>query len=646
MNLPVTIKPEPDAVAAQAASLARRLAVVLVVLPTVVVLAVAARLLLQMRADAWTNVDQELASFAFLSVAAAGPIVIYLLWRRLSKPLENAQPRRQSIWSSPLTACIVLSVLVSVAAVGLYRASSVAVTQAVSHRLQAVATLKEALVKTWIDDALDDLQLSIGSPDFSVALNDWQANGAHDSGAGQRLVEDMLRMSRAFHYVHIGLHDGSNGKLLLTTASGDQDTPSTRRAAVAAAAASAASFESFHIDTARAADATRYLGAFAAVRQPPGARSLVVHVEIDPRHGLFPLLEQWPGTSSSGEVWLLQREPDAMLILNREREGAEDLRSQMLSTTRASSIGTQLVRRGSGAVTGDDERGESVLAYAVDISGTDWLLMAKQSRAEAYAELKHITLLGAAIVGAIWLLGAWWWVEHHRHLALDARHRGELADQNRRLSELSRRLVSVQEQERRRWSSELHDRTGVNLAAVILNLKVLGKSIPSRSDEDHELLRESSDLLADTVVSIRDLCSTLRPTIVDYAGLVPALQASVDQLHRRTGAQVSFDHARFSGRCNAELETVLFRIAQEALMNAAKHANATRVDVTLAGSAQHLRLCIADNGDGFDPQALAERESGVGQGLLNMRERAAFCGAGFALDASPGQGTRVTILFG
>lgn len=587
--------------------------------------------------------DQSMAFAAFLLVATTAPIVVALLLRRLSTPLHAPDTGPLPRWLSPIVACVLLSIAISAAALAIYEIGSASVTRSVDRRLQAVVTLKISLVKNWLDEVREDIRLSVESPAFLKALDDWREAGVQDDSARRRLVDHLWRLSKTSHYVEIGLRDPTTGALLLTT-SGDADSPEVRSEAVRAATSAMPVLEDFHSEPERDQSEALYLGTFAAVSPPGGGGRLVVHVGIDPRHELFPLIEQWPGAREAAEVVLVRREGDSMRVLNDDAGKLNKAASaRQIPVAPDRYIAAALARGHTGSLRGDDDRNEPVFAYAAPVPGTAWTLVATLNESEAFAELNRITLLAASIAGALLMLGAWWWVENRRHVIVAQRYQTERARHLQMVSELSQRVVSVQEEERRRLSSDLHDRTGANLATINLNLKAIGRSIPRRGLEDDELLRETSDLLGDTIVSIREFCSVLRPAVLDYAGLVAALESSVEQFARRTGVAAHFDHSGFSGRCSKEVESMLFRIAQEALMNCAKHAQARHVQVTLAGSAEQLRLSVEDDGVGFDPQLLGQSAGGVGQGLLNMHERAAFAGAVLTLKSAPGCGTRVTI---
>lgn len=213
----------------------------------------------------------------------------------------------------------------------------------------------------------------------------------------------------------------------------------------------------------------------------------------------------------------------------------------------------------------------------------------------------------------------------------------------RRLTQLSRRLVNMQEEERRRLSALLHDRTSPNLAAIGLNLSVLSMpNAPELSPELVERLEDIQALLEDTTASIREISTDLRPPLLDYAGLLPTLESYLHQFAKRTGTVT-----RFAGdpltRPVPDLEALLFRITQEALTNIAKHAEATAVDVVLKNDSERIVLTIRDDGTGFDPEALGRNGHSVGLGMLNMREMTEFAGGSFTIKSAPAQGTLIRV---
>lgn len=214
-----------------------------------------------------------------------------------------------------------------------------------------------------------------------------------------------------------------------------------------------------------------------------------------------------------------------------------------------------------------------------------------------------------------------------------------------RLAKLSRHMVEIQERERCDLAAALHERASPNLAALQLTLGNLVRALPPKVAADVEpLLDDAKALLRDTTNGIRDICADLRPVTLDYAGLTPALQEYAQQFSLRSDVDVELDVEGFCLELPADVQSLLFRIAQEALTNCAKHARAQRVRLVLANDEDELRLEICDDGVGFAPARLAELGS-PGLGLITMRERAEFAGGNFALSSAPGRGTKILVTF-
>jgi signal transduction histidine kinase len=205
-----------------------------------------------------------------------------------------------------------------------------------------------------------------------------------------------------------------------------------------------------------------------------------------------------------------------------------------------------------------------------------------------------------------------------------------------RVSRHSRRqLIEAQEFERRRMSRELHDRVGQNLTALDINLDILKESVP-RDDAIRARIDDSIALVATTADAIDNVMSDLRPPMLDDHGLAAALQWYAEQFSARTGTGVEVKAAP-GPRPAPEVEIAMFRIAQEALTNVARHARATRAQIVFERAADRCILTISDNGIGFDRDG-----AGEGRGLAIMAERAQAMGGEVDLHSEPGRGTRVT----
>jgi PAS domain S-box-containing protein len=217
----------------------------------------------------------------------------------------------------------------------------------------------------------------------------------------------------------------------------------------------------------------------------------------------------------------------------------------------------------------------------------------------------------------------------------------ERVEHEQRFRELSARLVEVQEAERRQLSTELHDRTSPQLAAIQINLRMLGNLLRDHETEDvAALLDDTVQLVGATTLDVREISANLRPAVLDDGGLRPALAAYARQFAQRTGLQVAVEIDETAVPRTKAVESSLFRIVQEALTNCVKHAKASHVTIGLCtDAADRLALTIADDGVGFDAAAQVT----TGLGLLTMRERAEFLGGRLVVDAAPGQGTRIQV---
>lgn len=215
----------------------------------------------------------------------------------------------------------------------------------------------------------------------------------------------------------------------------------------------------------------------------------------------------------------------------------------------------------------------------------------------------------------------------------------------KRLKNLSHRLIAVQEEERRRLSTELHDRASPNLAAIKITLATLSGSLPPQMQADvASHLSDAIALLDDTTAGIRDICADLRPAMLDYSGLIPALEAYAVQFMKRTAITVRVkvpqaDQIRFG----KHEESALFRIVQEALMNCAKHACASTVDIELAKTNGQTTLTIKDNGFGFAAATTERPNRRSGLGLITMKERTEFMGGKLIVTSLPLWGTEIRV---
>lgn len=213
-----------------------------------------------------------------------------------------------------------------------------------------------------------------------------------------------------------------------------------------------------------------------------------------------------------------------------------------------------------------------------------------------------------------------------------------------KLQIISHRLVEVQETERRQIARELHDEIGQSLTIAEMNLHAALHSPATAAKERR--LRESIQAVERVLEQVHDLSLNLRPSILDDLGLEPALRWYTHRHAATTGLQAEFRAASLEERLDLVIETECFRVAQEALTNVARHAQASAVTVDLTRRNGHLHLRVRDDGVGFDVAALrSQAVQGASLGLLSMEERASLAGGGLEFNSAPGQGTEVHAWF-
>ncbi len=216
-----------------------------------------------------------------------------------------------------------------------------------------------------------------------------------------------------------------------------------------------------------------------------------------------------------------------------------------------------------------------------------------------------------------------------------------LVDANERLRQLSRRLMTVQEHERREIAHDLHDEIGQSLTAMKLSLCEASTQLAGR--RSLPFLQDSLDILNHVIQQVRNLALDLRPSLLDELGLVPAIKWFVNGQGKRAGWNTEFVVDGDIERLPPEVELACFRVVQEALTNVARHADATHVRVKLGMNDNLLHLEIEDNGKGFDlgsARALAKAGSSVG--LLGMEERIRLVGGGFFIASARETGTKIS----
>jgi PAS domain S-box-containing protein len=202
------------------------------------------------------------------------------------------------------------------------------------------------------------------------------------------------------------------------------------------------------------------------------------------------------------------------------------------------------------------------------------------------------------------------------------------------------RIIQAQEDERGRIARELHDTMAQSLTSLLVWLRSLDDTLGDTPA--HAILQELRALTGRTIEDAQRLARGLRPSVLDDLGFAPAVERLVQDQRRAHGVPVDL-HLRFdtATRMGTDIETALYRILQEALTNAARHSQATQIEVLIERDATHVRAVVEDNGCGFDVPTRPAAQGGLG--LLGMQERASLLQGELAINSAKGQGTTLYI---
>lgn len=219
-----------------------------------------------------------------------------------------------------------------------------------------------------------------------------------------------------------------------------------------------------------------------------------------------------------------------------------------------------------------------------------------------------------------------------------------LRRQNEQRGELLRRLITAQEDERKRVARELHDDLGQALGGLALRVETTRRYLQQAPSRALEQLDHIQELIKDTTDRMYELIFALRPSALDDLGLVAALRSHAERVLPADRITFQLETEGLNGRLPPEIETALYRAIQEAISNVIRHAQATRLRIRLMRHDGLLEAEIVDNGRGFDPEAVdTDGQSTRGLGLSGMMERVTQCGGELEVLSHPGKGTRVII---
>ena len=224
-------------------------------------------------------------------------------------------------------------------------------------------------------------------------------------------------------------------------------------------------------------------------------------------------------------------------------------------------------------------------------------------------------------------------------------HSGQLLAQSQQMQEqlrlLSRQLLSAQEEERKQISRELHDVIAQTLTGINVRLATLKKEAAFNTENLDRNIARTQRLVQQSVDIVHRFARELRPAVLDDLGLIPALHTFMKSFRARTGIRVSLSAFAAVEKVNGDKRTVLYRVAQEALTNVARHAQASQAEVRIQKLDGAICMKIKDDGKGFQEERGLHGKKNKRLGLLGMRERLEMVGGNLTIESTPGKGTTI-----
>lgn len=193
-----------------------------------------------------------------------------------------------------------------------------------------------------------------------------------------------------------------------------------------------------------------------------------------------------------------------------------------------------------------------------------------------------------------------------------------------------------------RIARELHDQIGQSLSSIQLQVSQVAEEV---APDHHSRMYTIKSRLEDTIDDVRRLSSELRPAILDEAGMVAALHRYVKNMSEQYDTEVDFHSYGIEegDSLSEDIEITLYRVVQEAILNAVRHGNAEQITVLVNRNENTLRVMVEDDGVGFKPERVLDQSPEKSLGILGMQERVELIGGTFNLESSPGEGTRVQV---
>jgi PAS domain S-box-containing protein len=235
-------------------------------------------------------------------------------------------------------------------------------------------------------------------------------------------------------------------------------------------------------------------------------------------------------------------------------------------------------------------------------------------------------------------------IDHARLFAEVKKTNKEIEHEREKLEQLTMKLLVSQEEERGKISRELHDEAGQLLSTLKINLEMIKKQLPGGLKSVEELIAKSTQLVDQSSLEIKRICTNLLPSVLESLGLEAALASYIDGFKKTYGIDAELNSCEIKKRLPFEIERVIYRVVQESVNNVAKHAGATQLRINLIDTPSSIIAAIEDNGTGFDvKKTLSSQETNRGLGLLGIKERVSLVQGKVTIKSEPGQGSIIRL---
>jgi len=516
--------------------------------------------------------------------------------------------------------------------------------------LSVVANAKADEVSGWRKNLLDYADVIYGNQAFSSDVAAYIQN-PNNTEAGSRVRDELQAYQRRDEIDRVDLLNPQGQNLLSIPTGTSALAPDVVQKIPEALQTKQITFIDFY----RTSNSARvYLAVLVPLVNASHVVGIIV-LRVDPQVRLYPVLMKEIADAPTTQTFLERRESHQVAVLSPLPFSPDPALGLQIPLEQTGTLEVKAALTQTGTIEATDHQGIAMIAV-VRTAPEGWILITQTSVADMYESIRvyfgrTIVVTGTVVFYSGLGLALIWrqqLLKRYQAESAAAQQRAveleaKVHERTAELSALSQQIADMHEKQIQDLAQELHDGVGQNLTAINLNLSVLRELLPENSPDGMKLrLADTSQLVEETVARMRNVMADFLPPMLEHYGLTPALTWYGEQFARRTNLQVNVhDRRANAGRLSTQAEVGLFRIVQEALNNAAKYANATKVDIEINNDREYMQMTISDNGVGFDPQTISTETSHWG--LAIMRERARALHAALEIQSAPKAGTKIVL---